>query len=72
MTHSSATPGVTVTVGRAAEVADRLTAAVDAVLAETAGNSTKGILVTAHGPDTFTVELSDEVPYGTTLERYNY
>ncbi|MGY3318499.1 hypothetical protein ACVWZ7_001602 [Arthrobacter sp. TE12232] len=28
-----------------------------------------GILVTRHGPGSFTVAVSDEVPYGTTQER---
>ncbi len=29
----------------------------------------RGILVTRHGPTSFTVALSADVPFGTTLER---
>lgn len=31
-----------------------------------------GILVTRHGPGSFTVAVSDEVPYGTTHEREHH
>jgi len=33
-----------------------------------AGN-TMGLLVTRHGPASYTVELNPSVPYGVTLER---
>jgi hypothetical protein len=29
----------------------------------------QGILVTRHGPDMYTVNLSSDVPYGATVER---
>jgi hypothetical protein len=40
----------------------------DAVLAALEHQG-RGILVTRHSPDSFTVELSSEVPFGIILER---
>lgn len=32
----------------------------------------RGILVTRHGPDAFTVALSDDVPFGLTREQQDW
>jgi hypothetical protein len=56
-------------------VADRhsmdaeLDAAVTAAKAQALAGKRHGILVTRHGVDTFTVALSDAVPFGLTREQ---
>lgn len=46
-----------------------LDAAVAAVREQSIIDRQQGILVTRYAPGSFTVELSDEVPFGLTLER---
>ncbi|WP_442543636.1 hypothetical protein ACSBOX_17715 [Arthrobacter sp. KN11-1C] len=46
-----------------------LGAAVDMVKTHAIQERAHGILVTQHGPGTYTVAMSPEVPYGRTLEK---
>ena len=43
--------------------------AVDNAIVAALERRENGILVTRHSHDSFTIELSPEVPFGTTLER---
>lgn len=52
-----------------AEIADSITTAVEIARDHSVNEGWQGILVTRHGPDTYTVNLSADVPYGVTLER---
>ena len=45
-----------------------LNAALDAALAQAVGEGRRGLLVTRHGPDRYTVIVTSEVPYGQTRE----
>jgi hypothetical protein len=63
------TPVLTVTVTDRGSRDMELDAAVTAVREQAFLEGRRGILVTRHAPGTFIVELSDEVPYGVTLER---
>ncbi len=47
----------------------QLEAAVTEVRERAIQEGRKGILITRHAPGSFTVALSDEVPYGLTQER---
>lgn len=47
----------------------KLEAAVAAIKEQGRMDGQKGILVTRHAPGSFTVELSNDVPFGLTLER---
>lgn len=49
-------------------LAERLDAAEELVRARALMEGNHGILVTRHGPNSFTVNLSQDVPYGTTQE----
>lgn len=69
METTAITPVVTVTVTDRGSRDMELDAAVAAVRKQAFPDSPRGILVTRHAPGTFTVELSDKVPYGVTLER---
>jgi hypothetical protein len=50
-------------------IAERLDAAEKLAQVRALSEGTHGILVTRHGPASFTVALSSDVPYGTTQER---
>lgn len=52
-------------------VLDRqLDSAVETAKAAAMQEGRRGIIVTRHSPATFTVGLSDDVPYGMTREQY--
>lgn len=53
----------------ASTLEDELNTAVDKARAKAMTKGRHGILVTRHGYNFFTVELSPEVPYGLTQER---
>ena len=57
-----------VTVTRSQDVEPALQAAVDRAMAEAMNFPVRGILVTRHNHNSFTVTLSESVPFGTTLE----
>lgn len=48
----------------------QLNAAIDLAKAEAKHEGRCGILVIRQSPGTFTIELSDDVPYGVTKEHY--
>ena len=50
-------------------IAERLDAAEKSAQERALREGSHGILVTRHGPTSFTVALSADVPYGTTQER---
>lgn len=50
-------------------IAERLDAAEKLAQERALREGSHGILVTRHGPTSFTVALSADVPYGTTQER---
>ena len=50
-------------------VSEDLNAAVELAQQRAMGEGKHGVLVTRHGPASFTVAVSGEVPYGITLER---
>jgi hypothetical protein len=50
-------------------IGERLDAAEHLARQQALRKGTHGILVTRHGPATFTVALSADVPYGITMER---
>ena len=50
-------------------IAERLDAAEKLARAQALKEGSRGILVTRHGPTSFTVTLSADVPYGITRER---
>ncbi|MET4096838.1 hypothetical protein ABIB51_003792 [Arthrobacter sp. UYCu712] len=51
------------------QIDDDLSAAAESTRAHAASEGWMGVLVTRHGPDTYTVALSASVPYGVTLKR---
>jgi hypothetical protein len=61
--------GLTVTASNRHTMDLELDSAVAKVREQAALDGRQGILVTRHAPDFFTVALSDEVPYGVTVER---
>ncbi|MFF1254409.1 hypothetical protein ACFVYC_18215 [Pseudarthrobacter sp. NPDC058329] len=63
----SARHSISLTISRRSELEHRLDHAVTKLL-ESARQANQGILVTRLSPASFTVCLSDDVPYGTTLE----
>jgi hypothetical protein len=48
---------------------EKLEVAVKQLQAVAMRTRTHGILVTRHGPGEYTATLSDQVPFGTTMER---
>ncbi|MGK3955487.1 hypothetical protein ACLKOZ_04755 [Arthrobacter sp. R4] len=50
---------------------DYLNSAVDLARQHAAKGGTCGILVTRHAPDTFTVAVSEAVPFGETREQFD-
>ncbi|MEV7473623.1 hypothetical protein [Pseudarthrobacter oxydans] len=60
---------LTLTVADRASMDSELDAAVTAAKAHALAGKSHGILVTRHGVDTFTVALSDAVPFGLTREQ---
>ncbi|MDQ0823736.1 hypothetical protein QFZ69_004682 [Arthrobacter sp. V1I7] len=58
-----------VTAGDPQEIAESLDLAEQLAQEQALKEGVRGILVTRHGPNSFTVALSADVPYGTTLER---
>lgn len=50
----------------------QLDEAVDAALTQALLNGAQGILVTQHDPVSFTVDVSDAVPFGLTREHRNW
>jgi hypothetical protein len=50
-------------------IAERLDAAEKLAQVQALREGSHGILVTRHGPNSFTVTLSADVPYGITQER---
>lgn len=63
---------VTVTAADHESMYRQLDAAVAAAQELAMRERRRGILVTRHAPDTFTVELSANVPFGLTIERQNW
>jgi hypothetical protein len=61
---------LTLTVADRASMDSELDAAVTAAKARALAGKSHGILVTRHGVDTFTVALSDAVPFGLTREQH--
>jgi hypothetical protein len=59
---------LTLTVSDRQSMDSELDAAVAAAKARALDGKSHGILVTRHGVDTFTVALSDTVPFGLTRE----
>jgi hypothetical protein len=51
------------------EIADSINTAVEMARDHSVSDGWKGILLTRHGPDMYTVNLSADVPYGVTVER---
>jgi hypothetical protein len=62
---------ITLTIHRRAELEHRLDNAVGKLL-KNAKLRKQGMLVTRSSPDTFTVSLSEKVPYGTTMEKTSW
>lgn len=60
-----------VTVTDASVLDDYLNSAVDLARQHAAKSGTCGILVTRLAPDTFTVAVSEAVPFGETRERFD-
>ena len=60
---------LTLTVSDRQSMDSELDAAVAAAKAHALDGKSHGILVTRHGVDTFTVALSDTVPFGLTREQ---
>lgn len=70
MPHHEASPyTVSVTITRREDLERQLDLASGKAIREAQVSSNRGILVTRHDHGSFTVELSAEVPYGTTIER---
>jgi hypothetical protein len=51
------------------EIEDSINTAVEMARDHSVSEGWQGILVTRHGPDRYTVNLSADVPYGVTVER---
>jgi hypothetical protein len=51
------------------EIEDSINTAVEMTRGHSMTEGWQGILVTRHGPDNYTVNLSADVPYGVTVER---
>ncbi|AUZ34526.1 hypothetical protein C3B78_08705 [Arthrobacter sp. PGP41] len=62
---------ITFTIQRRAELEHRLDTAVGKLL-KNAKLRKQGMLVTRSSPETFTVSLSEKVPYGTTMEKMSW
>jgi hypothetical protein len=62
-------PAYHVTADEPQLIAERLDAAEKLARERALREGNHGILVTRHGPTSFTVNLSPDVPYGTTQER---
>jgi hypothetical protein len=54
------------------EVDDKLNVSIRQLRGLAQENPVRGILVTRRGPGRFTVELSDQVPYGETWESVQF
>jgi AmiR/NasT family two-component response regulator len=61
---------ITVKVTERDSLENQLDAAVSAVRERATGERRRGILVTRHGVNEFTVALSDSVPFGLTQENH--
>ena len=59
---------ITVSATDQASMERQLDEAVDAALSQAMYEGRQGILVTQHDPTSFTVDLSDAVPFGVTRE----
>ncbi|MFE4229217.1 hypothetical protein ACFRJ8_15160 [Arthrobacter sp. NPDC056886] len=59
---------VAITATDRASLDRQLDEAVDAAITRAIREGRQGILVTRHAHDSFTVALSDDVPFGQTLE----
>ncbi|MDF2050722.1 hypothetical protein [Arthrobacter sp. Cr_A7] len=62
---------ITLTIQRRAELEHRLDTAVGKLL-KNAKLRKQGLLVTRSSPETFTVSLSEKVPYGMTMEKMSW
>ncbi|MDT0168431.1 hypothetical protein [Pseudarthrobacter sp. BRE9] len=62
---------ITLTIQRRSELERRLDNAVGKLL-KNAKLRKQGMLVTRSSPETFTVSLSEKVPYGTTMEKMSW
>ncbi|XAS69937.1 hypothetical protein VUN82_12445 [Micrococcaceae bacterium Sec5.1] len=51
------------------EISDSINTAVEMARDHSMTEGWQGIIVTRHGPDMYTVNLSSDVPYGVTVER---
>ena len=69
MITATACPIYSVTADEHQLIAERLDAAEKFARAQALKGGSHGILVTRHGPTSFTVTLSTDVPYGITRER---
>ncbi|UZX04772.1 hypothetical protein F8G81_20870 [Arthrobacter sp. CDRTa11] len=63
-------PSITVVVTDRESLDSQLNAAVSAIRDRSTGERRRGILVTRHAADEFTVALSDSVPFGMTHENH--
>ena len=63
---------ITVTVANRASMEDRLEEAVTAARAMAIRNGRQGILVTRHSYYSFTVALSEDVPFGLSRENQEF
>lgn len=63
---------LTLTVTDRAAMDHELDAAVSLVRKKALHERTRGILVTRRGSDTFTIDLSETVPFGTTREHQDW
>lgn len=69
MTRESTLYRVTVTASCRQELESQLDRAINNGITKALNSKSQGIVLTRHNYTTFTVELSHEVPFGTTLER---
>jgi len=71
MPNPAALP-ITVTLANRSSLEDRLDEAVAAARAVAVQNGRQGILVTRHSYRSFTVALSDDVPFGQSRENQEF
>lgn len=60
---------ISITIDRREDLEHHLDLAVGQAIRKAHASPNRGILVTRHDHSSFTIELSAEVPYGTTIER---
>jgi hypothetical protein len=68
----STPPSLDIRATTTSEAHDKLNVSIRQLQALAQQNPVRGILVTKHGPGRFTVELTDQVPYGETWESVQF